>query len=149
MSGTTENTRELLRKSRVVVDTETYTAVSIAHGDWDEVIKDPELSPAMNAPFVLFKDAWEVTMIVPERQAIGLMQSRFQIQKETGFRLVSFDVDLDFDVVGFMALITGIAAEAGVSILSFASFKRDHLFVRQEQLSEFLIALRGHVGEVC
>ena len=149
MSEQEKSNAELLRGARVVVDPETFTVLSVSHGDWNEIIQNPELSPAMENPFVLFKDAWEITLIVPEREAVNLLQSEFDVRKESGFRLVSFDVDLDFDVVGFMALLTKIAAEAGVSILSFASFKRDHLFVRQDDLSEFLINLRGHVAEVC
>ena len=140
---------ELLKVAKLVVDPNTFYVLSVALNDWSAVLQNPELSPSADAPFLLFKDPWEVTLVLTDVQSSGLIDSDFEVKCEKGFRLLSFDIDLDFDVVGFMALLTKIAAGAGVSILSFASFKRDHLLVRQEDLGELLKAFRGHVREVC
>jgi hypothetical protein len=68
---------------------------------------------------------------------------------EQNFRLLSFNVELPFEVVGFMAQIASIMAEAGISILPISSFSRDHVLLRQDDLATALKSLRGFVEEVC
>jgi hypothetical protein len=68
---------------------------------------------------------------------------------ETGFRLVTLGVELGWDVVGFMALVTRILAEAGVPVGALSAFSRDHLLVKQEDLGRALRALGRHVAELC
>jgi uncharacterized protein len=56
---------------------------------------------------------------------------------------------LGWDVVGFLALVTRILAEAGVSCGALSAFSRDHLLVRQDDLPKALRALGPHVAELC
>jgi hypothetical protein len=58
------------------------------------------------------------------------------------YRLITFEIELEMSLVGFMALISGALAEADVSILALAAFTRDHLLVKREQLEAALDALR-------
>jgi hypothetical protein len=66
-----------------------------------------------------------------------------------GYRLLTFDIELDLEVVGFMAEVSRILAEAGVPIMALSAFTRDHLLIKQEDLAKALKALGEHVGELC
>ena len=141
--------KNLLAKTRIEVSPETFSVISLDNEEWLELLKNPELSPRMTSPFLIFKDKWEVTLVFDEIDFGKIRDSVPNSKVETNFRLLSFDVELDFDVVGFIARIASILAAAGISILPFSSFSRDHLLVRQNDLAGALKALRGYVDEVC
>ena len=140
---------ELLRSSKLEVSPETFHVVSVGHEEWQSIVTNPELSPDMSSEFILFKDGWEVTLVVNEEDFARLRPGLSKAKIESGYRLLSFDADLDFDVVGFIAEIARILADCNISILPFASFKRDHVLVRQTDLARALKAFRGSVEEVC
>ncbi len=67
---------------------------------------------------------------------------------EAGFRLVTLDVELDWDVVGFLARVTEILAEADVPVGALSAFSRDHLLIKQDDLGKALRVLGEHVAEL-
>jgi len=64
---------------------------------------------------------------------------------ERGWRVVTFDTPMVFDVVGFLAKATGVLADAGVPLCAICGFDRDHLFLRAEHLEAARAALRAHL----
>jgi hypothetical protein len=58
------------------------------------------------------------------------------------YRLITFEIELEMNLVGFMALVSRALAEAGISILPLAAFTRDHLLVKSQQVEAALDTLR-------
>lgn len=140
---------ELLQKTRVEIAPDIFTIVSLRNEDWLKLLENPELSPRMTAPFMIFKDKWEVTLLLDEidfeAMRVGLRDAKIA----KGFRLLSFDIELDFSVVGFLAFISEKLAEAEISIVALSAFSRDHLLVKQEDLGKALKILSEFVEELC
>jgi len=140
---------EILRKTSVRVAPETFTLISLQHNDWLKLLENPELSPRMTAPFLIFKDKWEVTLLLDEidfeTMRVGLCEAKI----EKGFRLLSFDIELPFTVVGFLAFVSQKLAEANIPIIALSAFSRDHLLVKQEDLAKALKILGEFVEELC
>lgn len=103
----------------------------------------------MSAPFMILKDPWEVTLLLDETDFTNISGAVGGTSVRGGFRLLSFDLPLDFEVVGFFSEVSRILAEAGVPILSLSAFTRDHVLVSQDHLAKALVALGGHVGDLC
>ncbi len=144
-----DNISQLLLNTKIEVLPETFNVISLTHEAWKNLLQSPELSPRMTSPFMVFKDKWEVTLVFDEID-FGTIQYAVRDAKiERNFRLMSFDVELDFDVVGFIAEIAKILAEAEISILPISSFSRDHILIRQDDLAKALKALRSYVDEIC
>ena len=144
-----ENPVELLSKTKIEVAPETFFLISLAHSDWLKLLENPELSPRMTAPFMIFRDKWEVTLLVDE---IDFKTIRYAIRDakiQGNFRLLSFDIELDFETVGFLAQISKILAEANISIVALSAFSRDHLLIKQEDLPKVLKVLGKYVSELC
>ncbi len=141
--------RLILKSTSVVVQAETYALVGLSDSEWTRLIEDPALSPRMSAPFMIFRDPHEVTLLLDEID-FGTMQHALRSAKvERGFRLLTFDTVMDFSVVGFLAMVATILAEVGVSIVALSSFSRDHILVKQDDLAMALKALGPHVEELC
>ena len=143
------NIEDLLKKTRVEIAPETFALVSLSNEQWLNLLQNPELSPRMTAPFMIFKDKWEVTLLLDEidfeAMRVGLRDAKI----ERNFRLLSFDVELDFSVVGFLAFVSNKLAEAGISIVALSAFARDHLLIKQEDLAKTLKVLGEFVEELC
>lgn len=143
------NTVELLNKTRVEVAPETFNLVSLRREDWLKLLENPELSPRMSAPFMIFSDKWEVTLLLDEID-FGTIRPAIRAAKTEGnFRLLFFNNELDFNVVGFIAEIARILAEANISIVALSAFSRDHILIKQNDLSKALKVLGEYVEELC
>ena len=144
-----ESVEELLRRAKVLVAPATFFLVGLRHEDWGRLLENPELSPRGSAPFMLLKDEHEVTLLLDEEDWRTMRHAARDARVEGGFRLLTFDVELAWNVVGFMALVTRILADARVSCGALSAFSRDHLLVKQDELAKALLALGPHVAELC
>ena len=141
--------KELLKQTRVEVSPETYFIVSLRDSDWQKLLENPELSPRMTAPFMIFKDKWEVTLILDETDYQTCRHAIRDAKIDGGWRLLSFDLVLDFNVVGFLAEVSRILADANISIFAISAFSRDHLLIKQDDLAKALKVLGEVVEELC
>jgi uncharacterized protein len=140
---------DLLKKTRVEVSPETYYLVSLHHSDWKKLLENPELSPRMTAPFMILSDKYEVTLMLDN---VDYQTCRYAIRDakvEGNFRLLTFDLVMDFTVIGFMAAVSKILADAEISIMALSAFSRDHLLIKQDDLSKALKVLGEYVEELC
>jgi hypothetical protein len=98
---------------------------------------------------MLLKDAHEVTLLLDEEDWRTMRHAARDARVEGGFRLLTFDIELDWEVVGFLARVTQIFAEAGISTGALSAFSRDHLLIKQDDLGNALRVLGTHVAELC
>lgn len=135
-------TREALQQTRLISDGERYrlvrlpgNAITLAAGVLAEV----------GSPFTaLIVDKDEVTLIIPD-EAVEEFAGRLKAAtiEEVAYRLITFDVVLPSDLVGFMAAISAAAARAGVSIIPLGAYSRDHILVRESQFDTAMDALQS------
>lgn len=149
MIENSQTIKELLRKTRVEVAPETFYLISFGHEDWLKLLENPELSPRMTAPFMIFRDKFETTLLLDEIDFGTIRHAARAAKTQGNFRLLTFDIELDFAVVGFMAEIARILSEEEISIVALSAFSRDHLLIKQEDLSKALKALSLYIKDVC
>ena len=141
--------KELLNKTRVLVAPETFTLVALSSEKWLRLLENPELSPRMTAPFMIFRDAFETTLLLDETDFGTLRHAVRDARIENGFRLLTFETEMDFTVVGFLAFVSTRLAEAEIPILALSAYSRDHLLIKQENLARALKVLGEYVEELC
>ena len=140
---------DLLKKTRVETSPETFNLISLKHEDWLKLLENPELSPRMTAPFMIFRDQLETTLLLDEIDYATLRHAVRDAKTEKGFRLLTFDTVLDFNIYGFLAKVTEILAAAEIPIVALSAFSRDHLLIKQEYLSKALKTLGQYVDDLC
>ena len=141
--------RKLLEQARLDISPETYFLVSLQHQDWRKLLENPELSPRMTEPFMILSDKYEVTLMLDEQDYETCRHAIRDAKIEGGFRLLTFDLVLDFNVVGFLAEVSRILAEAEISIMALSAFSRDHLLIKQDNLAKALKVLGAYVEDLC
>ena len=95
-------------------------------------------------PFcTLIVDKDEVSLIIPA-EAVEDFAGRLKghTAAPTPYRLITFDLELDFNLFGFMAVVSQTLADAKVSILPIAAFSRDHILVPSQQFDIAMQALQ-------
>jgi hypothetical protein len=140
---------ELLRRAKVEVSPATFYLIGVRHEDWARLLENPELSPRGSAPFMLLRDEHEVTLLLDETDWRTVRHALRDARVEGNFRLLTFDIKLDWNVVGFVARVTEILADAGISCGALSAFSRDHLLIKQDDLGTALRVLGPHVAELC
>lgn len=140
---------DLLRETRIEVVPATFVLVGLSHQNWTRLLENPELSPRAESPFLIFRDGREVTLLLEDDDWQRIRHSVPDARIERGFRLVTFDVELSWNVVGYLARVTEILAASGISVGALSSFSRDHLLVKQNDLGRALRVLSEHVKELC
>jgi hypothetical protein len=98
---------------------------------------------------MLLKDEHEVTLLLEEADWRAMRHAARDASVEGGFRLVTFDIVLDWKVTGFLAHVTDLLAQAGISCGALSAFSRDHLLIKQDDLGKALRILGPHVAELC
>lgn len=100
----------------------------------------------IDAPFAqLIAEPDLITLLVPE-DAWPAMSAQFAgARVEVPFRVISFDLDLPADLVGFLAAASHAIAGAGVPILAICGYTKDHILVRERHLAAALGALEALV----
>jgi hypothetical protein len=140
---------QLLRQTRVEVAPETFFLISLSFQEWLKLLENPELSPRGTAPFMLLRDMQEVTILLDEIDYDTIRHAIRNAKTEGAFRLLTFNLELGWNVVGYFALIAQILAEAKIPIGAISAFSRDHLLIKQEDLPKALQVLSEYVEELC
>ncbi len=87
-----------------------------------------------------------VTLALPEDAWAALRGAFPQAQVEASFRVISFDVDLPADLVGFLAAVSRALAEARVPILAICGYTKDYVMLRERHLDAALAAIERLAG---
>ena len=98
---------------------------------------------------MVFRDSKQVTLLVAEEDWVRMRHVVRDALVERDFRLVTLDLELNWNTVGYFARVTEILAEAGISLGALSSFSSDHLLIKQADLGKALNVLGKHVGELC
>jgi hypothetical protein len=84
-------------------------------------------------PFLaLIVDKDEVSLILPTRNWQAMAHRLPGAEATHDLRLITFDVVLDHNLVGYLAHVSRALAQAGVPILALSAYERDHVLVPQE-----------------
>ena len=110
------------------------TAVTLAAGVVAEIAQ----------PFcALIVDKDELTLLIPdEAQAAFSARMRAAVTSEREYRLITLDIELEPELVGFLAQIAASLSAANIPILTVAAYSRDHLLVASEDYDTAMRALR-------
>lgn len=102
----------------------------------------------ISEPFTaLIVDKDEVTLVLTASEVEEFSRRLPGAQRSSmTYRLLTLDVALEPTLVGFMARVSAALADAGVSILPFAAYTRDHLLVPENQFEQARTALAMLTG---
>lgn len=126
MSGETDLSK-LLSSLEIVVSDEVFVFATIATGTM----------PAGLAPQMAFAEAEGLSLILTKTQAAA-----HNMAYEYESKMITLNIHSSLEAVGFMAHISALLADAGISVNPVAGFYHDHLFVPVAKVDEACQILR-------
>lgn len=126
MSGETDLSK-LLSSLEIVVSDEVFVFATIATGTM----------PAGLAPQMAFAEAEGSSLILTKTQAAA-----HNMAYEYESKMITLNIHSSLEAVGFMAHISALLADAGISVNPVAGFYHDHLFVPVAKVDEACQILR-------
>jgi hypothetical protein len=136
-----QTVEQAIKSAALYTDGRDYVVVRLPSG---AITAAAGVTAELGEPFCsLIVDKNEVTLILPA-EAWEDFANRLPGHKtaEKHYRLITFDVALDLNLVGFMALVSKVLADANISILPLAAFTRDHILVPRDQFETAMTALQ-------
>ena len=152
LSTLSSDLRRLFGAVQLYTDERPYAVASLPR---DQMRAATILFGGLAEPFAaMIVDKDEITIVMHEMDwslgGRGLPGAR----TASDFRLITFDLALDLDTVGFMAVVSRLLAEAGISFLPVAAYSRDHILVHArdaerawQALSDLIEACQATTGE--
>jgi hypothetical protein len=113
----------------------THLAVAQFPAGW----RPPTRVPAFS---VLIEAEDEVTLVCAESALDGLDDAPVRV--EGGWRRITFEGPLPWELVGFLADVAGRLASAGIPLAAMAGFSTDHVLVRAAHADLAVEVLRGN-----
>jgi hypothetical protein len=138
--------RHILGQTRLYTDGQEYVVVSVP---LQAVYEGTALLAKVAEPFaaaVVDKD--ELTLVLTAETWAQVQESIEWSQESMGYRLITFDVPLELGLVGYLASLTDVVSNHGVSLLAFSAYQRDHLLVPMEDFDKAWDALTAFI-EFC
>ncbi len=105
---------------------------------WKKLFTVAKVKEPVESAFALIQDKREITAIIESSK----LNPKIVIEAEEGWRLLTFDAVLPFDMVGFLAKISSALAEESISILAISSFSTDHILVKNKDLEKAIEKLK-------
>lgn len=95
------------------------------------------LTDKLAAALIFFsKTADELSLVCPEADLPAAV-----LQCERGWRALKICGTLDFGLVGILAKISGLLAEAGISIFAVSTYNTDYILIKAAHLDKAVTAL--------
>ena len=87
----------------------------------------------------VFHDKEEITVISEKRH----LNDNWVIEAEQGWRMLSFRVTLPFELVGFLAVVAQVLADAQISIFALSAYSTDNLLIKNSDLTKAIHCLES------
>lgn len=135
---------EIMSQRRWRARPERFALVGISQREHQLALR---LLPGVTGSFVqLVVEPDIVTLLLPDRDWRVIRPAFPHARVQQPLKVISFDLDLPEDLTGFLATVATALAAAGVPILAVCGFTKDHVVVRERDLSAALRAIEGLAG---
>ena len=120
---------QILAQTDLFTDGEVYLIVKIDSVQEGGIAPGSRTWPA--SFWACIRDKDETTLVLAQEAFERLPLSVVPLDVSPPYRLITFDISLDWGVIGYLAALTSELAEAGISIIALSAFSRDHIFVAE------------------
>ncbi|MBS3055174.1 MAG: ACT domain-containing protein [Candidatus Aenigmarchaeota archaeon] len=106
-----------------------------------------ELSKFVREPFFNYTvEPQEITLVVHERDWSNIGRDFIETQIEHGYNIITMDVTVDLNVIGYLAVISRLLADVGVPIMVVSGHRTDHILIKKYDLQKAIFVLQDLIN---
>lgn len=98
---------------------------------WRENFAVAKAKRSLDGAFAIIRDKNETTVVIEQNKVRD--EDVYEIERD--WKIMTFDMVLPFSLVGFMAKISQVLADQGISIFALSAYSTDHILVKAKDLS--------------
>ena len=103
---------------------------------WEETFAVVKAKQPIAGAFVMIQDKNEITVVLEQRR-VGEHQNDI-LESSNDWNIITFDMLLSLNMVGFIAHVTSALAQEGVDVLTFSAYSTEHVLVQSKDLAKAL-----------
>jgi hypothetical protein len=124
-----QDLRKIFKNTKLLLHPDDYTIINVDPIETHQVRQVlPSFSPFSSVTF----DSAEISLVVKSDEWREVKESFKSHREEGPYRLITFDIVLDLSIVGFLAVVSDVLAQEGISIYALSTYLRDHILVKRE-----------------
>ncbi|MBN1217863.1 MAG: ACT domain-containing protein [Anaerolineae bacterium] len=117
------------------------TELTVRPGEFVLIGLEPDQRPRLEADLAHISGNFFQYLVEPDVLTLLLntrdwsqLSAHYPAAKVEGpLRIFTFSIAMEWDVVGFLAAVTGVLARAGIPLGAVCGYYRDHLFISVDQ----------------
>jgi len=106
---------------------------------WKETFAIIKAKRSFPGAFATIQDKNEITVIIDQSK---IDNNEDVIKTEKDWKLLTFDMFLPFELIGFLAKISKILADEQISIFVISAYSTDHILIKEKDLSGAIAKLK-------
>ncbi|TKJ32544.1 hypothetical protein CEE39_05325 [bacterium (candidate division B38) B3_B38] len=106
---------------------------------WKETFAVVKSKRPLPDAFAVIQDKNEITVVIDQSKVID--QDIIEIERD--WKILTFDMVLPFDLVGFLAEVSLALAEEEISIFAISAYSTDHILIKQKHLTRAVKKLKA------
>lgn len=108
---------------------------------WKETFAVAKTKKPLEGAFAVIQDRNEITAVIDQTKLEAYREN--VIESDTGWKVITFDMILPLNMVGWLAELSSELAGEGISILIVSAYSTDHVLVKEGDLSKALVKLQS------
>lgn len=97
---------------------------------WKETFAVLKAKRPLPDAFAVVRDRNETTVVIDQSR----VKDGDAVETERGWKILTFDAVLPFELVGFLARVSRALADEGISIFTISAYSTDHILVKEKDL---------------
>jgi len=89
--------------------------------------------------FATIQDETETTVVLKQDDVDAVDAS----EVESGWKRLTFEMDLPFELIGFLSTVASALAEVDISVFVISTYSTDHVFVKEDDLDDAVFKLEN------
>ena len=106
---------------------------------WKETFAVIKSKKTYHGAFANIIDKNETTVIIDQSK----FNEKDAIEIESNWKILTFDMVLPFELIGFMAKVSQALADEKISIFAISAYSTDHVLVKEKDLSKAITKLEN------
>ncbi len=137
--------KRLFANTKIKVSMDTFVIVGVPKDQSDKVkAKIRDFSDGFNS--VVFGED-KITLILPQRNWEQIERSFYDFELQKDRKLITFDINLDRDVVGYLDVVTSLLAKNGISAGVVSTYFKDHILVKESDEDNAINILQDYIDD--
>jgi len=97
---------------------------------WKETFAVVKSKRPLPDAFAIIQDKNEITVVIDQSK----VNSEDVIEIEKNWKILTFDMVLPFELIGFLAKVSKVLADENISVFAISAYSTDHVLVKEKDL---------------